>query len=242
VANDERENVGWRQVIRTAWRLLLFRATQEELIGLGWQHFLLGVICTWFVGMGRYWDNPRVGILQQLGVGSVVYIFALSLFLWLLVWPLRPQHWSYWRVLTFVALVSPPAVIYAIPVEKFFDLVTANEINAWFLAIVAAWRVALLIFFLRRLAGLRAFSLAVVTLLPLVVITFTLMSLNLEKVVLDIMGGRHAVSPNDEAYVVVSVLGLLSMLLFAPVVVSYLALVINYQVYERLVKKRKDRE
>jgi len=242
VANDERENVGWRQVFRTAGRLLVFRATREELIGLRWQHFLLGAICTWLVGMGRYWDNPRVGNLQHLGVGSVVYIFALSLFLWLLVWPLRPQHWSYGRILTFVSLVSPPAIIYAIPVEKFFDLVTANEINAWFLAIVAAWRVALLIFFLRRLAGLRAFSLAVVTLLPLVVITFTLMSLNLEKVVLDIMGGRHAVSPNDEAYVVVSVLGLLSMLLFAPVVVSYLALVINYQVYERLVKKRKDRE
>ena len=192
--------------------------------------------------MGRYWDNPRVGIIQHLGVGSIVYIFALSFFLWLLVWPLRPQHWSYQRVLTFVSLVSLPALIYAIPVEKVFSLETANSINVWFLALVALWRVALLGFFLKRLAGLRPFPLAVVTLLPLVLIVFTLAQLNLEKVVMDLMGGRQHPSPNDAAYGVLFLLALLSTLLFLPVILCYLALVFKYRIIDRYEQTRKDSE
>src|SRR3712207_7552248 len=42
-----------------------------------------GLACTWLVGVGRYWDNPRASLLQHLGVGSVVYVFALALLLWL---------------------------------------------------------------------------------------------------------------------------------------------------------------
>src|SRR6266576_1888990 len=100
---------------------------------LGWRHFAAGLFCTWLVGMGRYWDNPRVGLLQHLGVGSIVYGFILSLFLWLMIWPLRPRNWSYFRVFTFVTLVSPPAILYAIPVQMFYPLDTANSINALFL-------------------------------------------------------------------------------------------------------------
>ena len=150
--------VRWRDVPLTTLRLIFFRISQTELIGLTWKHLAFGVFCTWLVGMGRYWDNPRVGLLQHLGVGSVVYIFILSLFLWLIAWPLRPRNWSYFRVLTFVSLVSPPAVLYAIPVEKFAGIETANWINVWFLAIVAIWRVALLFSFLKRLGELGPFS------------------------------------------------------------------------------------
>jgi hypothetical protein len=178
--------------------------------------------------MGRYWDNPRVGLLQHLGIGSLVYIFILSVFLWLLVWPLRPRHWSYFRVLTFVSLVSPPAVLYAIPVEKFVDLLTANQINAWFLAVVATWRVALLVFFLRRLAELNWFSVITATLLPLALIVVALVQLNLEKVVMSLMGGMGSPSPNDGAYVVLSVLSLLAFLLFVPLVICYFGLVIKF--------------
>jgi len=229
---------GWRSVLSGVVRLIFFRISQVELTQLGWRHLAVGLICTWLVGMGRYWDNPRVGLLQHLGIGSLVYIFILSLFLWLLIWPLKPRHWSYFRVLTFVSLVSPPAVLYAIPVEKFVDLDTANFINAWFLVIVAVWRVALLIFFLRRLGELNWFSVVIATLLPLTLIVVGLVQLNLEKVVMSIMGGMGSrPSPNDAAYVVLGVLSLLAFLLFLPLVICYLGLVIKLSGY-RPVQKR----
>src|SRR5215210_4198944 len=85
----------WGTIVATMFRLLAFRATREELINLTGKHLVLGLFCTWIVGIGRYWDNPRVNFLQHLGVGSVVYVFILSLFLWLIVWPLKPKDWSY---------------------------------------------------------------------------------------------------------------------------------------------------
>ena len=71
----------------------------------------------------------------------------------LIVAPLRPRNWSFVGVLIFVTLTSLPALLYAIPVEKFMSLETAQTANVIFLAIVASWRVALLIVFLKRAAG-----------------------------------------------------------------------------------------
>lgn len=228
----------WGEAASTTLRLLTFRTGREELLNVGWKHLALGLLCTWLVGMGRYWDNPRVGLLQHAGIGSVVYVFVLSMLLWLIVLPLRPKDWSYFRVCTFVSLVSPPAALYAIPVENLFTLDTANSINAWFLAIVAAWRVALLVFFLRRLAQLHWFAVITATLLPLTLITFTLVSLNLEKVVMDLMGGRHHPSPNDSAYSVLFLLSLLSVVLSVPIVLCYLVMVIQYHVVDRFTRKK----
>ena len=45
--------------------------------------------------MGRYWDNPRVGLAQHLGLGSVVYVFVLAAVLWLSFWLMRPTDWTY---------------------------------------------------------------------------------------------------------------------------------------------------
>ena len=214
-------------VLMTTVRLLTFRSTREELLAFNHRHLILGLACTWLVGIGRYWDNPKAHLLQHLGVGSVVYVFLLALFLWLLVWPLRLKGWSYFRVITFVAIVSPPAVLYAIPVERFFDLATANSYNVWFLLIVAAWRVALLVFFLKRLGRLGGFSVLIVTLLPLILIVITLTMLNLEKVVFNFMGGITEETANDAAYGVLVLLSLLSFLLFLPVLICYVYLAIN---------------
>ena len=224
----------WGNTITTTFRLLSFRSSREELLGLSAKHLGFGLLCTWLVGMGRYWDNPRVGLAQHLGIGSVVYVFALSMLLWLIVLPLRPKDWSYFRVCTFVSLVSPPAALYAIPVEKLFDLDAANEINAWFLAIVAVWRVALLVFFLSRFAQLPWFAVITATLLPLTLIVVTLVELNLENVVMDMMGGGGHRSPNDAAYGVLFLLSLLSILLSIPVALCYVVMVIQYQVVDRL--------
>jgi hypothetical protein len=221
----EKASSGWQSVMMTAIRLLTFRSTREELLGFNARHLALGVCCAWLVGMGRYWDNPRVPLLQRLGVGSVIYVFALALLLWLIVWPLRPKDWSYFRVCVFVALVSPPAILYAIPVERAFELGTANSINAWFLGIVAAWRVALLVFYLRRSGALEWGFVIIATLLPLTLIVIALTVLNLERVVFDVMGGFTERSGNDTAYSFLFMLFLLSLLLFIPILLCYIILV-----------------
>ncbi len=218
--------VPWRNVLATAVRLLTFRATREELVDVSHRHLLLGLFCTWIVGMGRYYDNPLVGLLQHLGVGSVIYVFLFSLFIWLIVWPLRPTHWRYRRVCTFVSLVSPPAILYAIPVEQFFELKISNVINAAFLAIVSTWRVALLIYFLRRSAQLSWFSTLVATFLPLSFIVVTLATLNLEKAVFSLMGGFSERTSNDAAFAVLQTLSLLAALLFVPLLLCYLTIII----------------
>jgi hypothetical protein len=213
----------WGNVLATTIRLLTFRATREELVGFAGKHLAFGLLCTWIVGVGRYWDNPRVHLPQHLGIGSIVYIFILSLFLWLIVWPLRPKNWSYFRVLVFVSLVSPPAILYALPVERFYSLDTANNINLLFLAIVATWRVALLVFFLRRVGELKGFSILVAALLPLTLIVVTLTMLNLEKAVFDFMGGIREGTASDASYAILFTLSFFSFILFIPLLLCYVA-------------------
>jgi hypothetical protein len=211
-----------RSLAGTALRLLFFRSSREELLALDQRHLVLGLVCTWLVGMGRYWDDPGAHLLQHLGVGSVVYVFVLSGFLWLLMWPLGPEEWSFRRLLTFVSLVSPPAALYAIPVERFLTLDVARSVNVWFLAVVATWRVALLAFYLRRSARLPWLSMGVGTLLPLGVIVTVLAMLNLERAVFDIMSGMgRQGTANDAAYQVLFLLTLLSWMAVGPLLVAY---------------------
>src|SRR5215471_19840263 len=226
--NEEDCNLLKRSVISTATRLLTFRLTQEEFSELRTGHLLFGLICTWIVGIGRWWDDPRANLLQHLGAGSLIYIFVLALLLWLVIWPLRPKSWSYVHVLTFISLTSPPAILYAIPVEKLTSLEKARELNVWFLAIVASWRVALLFFYLSRHAKLAASSIIVAALLPITLIVVTLTILNLERAVFNVMGGlRESGTANDSAYGVLFLLANLSMLLFIPLLVCYVTLIVK---------------
>ena len=211
-------------ILLTAARLLTFRSSEEELHRLNYRHLGFGLICTWLVGMGRWWEDPKASFLQHLGVGSIIYVFVLALFLWLVLWPLTPPHWSFLNVLIFVTLTAPPALLYAIPVRHGLSLQTAQTVRLWLLATVAGWRVALLIFYLRRGAGLAGFRWVLAGLYPLLFIVFTLTALNLEKVVFDIMGGIHESdrTVNDTAYGVLVLLCMLSMLAFLPLLASYL--------------------
>lgn len=224
-AETTSSRASWRSVIATPIRLLTFRASREELINVTSKHLAFGLLCAWIVGMGRYWDNPRVHLLQHLGIGSVVYVFVLSLFLWLLVWPLRPKNWSYFRVLVFVSLVSPPAILYAFPVEKFYSLDTANGVNELFLLIVATWRVALLVFFLRRVGQLSGLKIVIATMLPLTLIVVTLTILNLEKAVFDFMGGMREGTASDASYGILFTLSLLAFFLIIPLLLCYVVLI-----------------
>lgn len=211
-------------LVADEWRLLTFRRPSAA-VAVHWKPYLaFGLVFTWLAGIGRYWDNPRARPWQHVGLGSVVYVLVLALIVWLLLLPLKPQRWSYKNVLTFITLTSVPALLYAIPVERFMPLSLAQSVNAWFLALVAAWRVALLVVFLRRVASLSGVAILVASLLPLVLIVVALTALNLEHVVFDIMAGipPGARSGNDVAYVVVAVLAYLSVHAAPFLVLAYL--------------------
>lgn len=208
-------------------RVLTFRRPSPA-IAQHWPGYLaFGLVFTWLAGVGRYWDNPRADLWQHLGLGSLAYVFCLALILWLLLLPLRPRLWSYRNVLVFVTITSPPAILYALPVERFMSLEAAQSANAWFLAVVATWRVALLVWFLNRLAGLKGFTIVVATLLPLALIVVALAALNLEHVVFELMSGIRPEerSPNDASYLVVATLALFSFLASPILAAAYLWLV-----------------
>jgi hypothetical protein len=216
-----------KTLLKDEWRFLTFRPMSEA-IRTHWQAYLaLGLLFTWLAGIGRYWDNPRAEVWQYLGLGSVAYVFVLALFVWILLAPLRPKNWSYRNVLLFLSLTAPPAVLYAIPVERFMTLDNARTANAWFLALVAAWRVALLVVFLKRTAGLSAGVTTVATLLPISAIVLALTLLNLEHVVFNLMGGFRAqdASGNDTAYIVVYILSMFAFLAAPVLAIAYLVFV-----------------
>ena len=79
-----------REVLRTTGQLLLFQQVKPDLSRLAPLYLLLGILSAWLAGIGRYGDNPRAEWWQHWGLGSVAYIFVLSLVLFLLLWPLRP--------------------------------------------------------------------------------------------------------------------------------------------------------
>ncbi len=208
-------------ILKTLYRLLFFKLTREEMLSFDIRHFLLGLAGTWVVGMGRYWDDSGAKWVQHLGLGSVIYIFLLALFIWAILVPFRIDRWRYFTVLTFVALTSFPGVVYAIPVEKFFSVETANTVNVWFLAFVAAWRLALLYFFLKRFTGLSRGNIITVTLMPICVIISILTILNLHRVVFDMMGGVRNPTPHNASYDVLFVLTGLSLILSIPLLIAY---------------------
>ena len=203
-------------------KLLSFRSFSLDTKILD-KYLLFGLIVTWLCGIGRYWDNPRADLWQYLGLGSVAYIFVLAFILWIVIYPLKPNHWNYKNVLIFVSLTSPPALLYAIPVERYMTLELAQTTNVWFLAIVALWRVALLVKYLMRSAGLSGLTVIVATLLPLTMIVAALTVLNLEHVVFRIMAGLedHEKSVNDAAYMVLMVITYFSVLASPVLFITY---------------------
>jgi len=205
----------------TLIRLLTFKLTREEMLRFNRKHFILGFIGTWIVGIGRYWDDSGASLLQHLGLGSVIYIFVMALLIWVILIPFKVANWNYFIVLTFIGLTSFPAIFYAIPVEKFLSIGTANTINVWFLAIVAAWRLALLYYFLKHFTRLSKFNILTVTLMPICVIISVLTLLNVHRVVFNIMGGMRNPSPHDSSYAVLMVLTGLSLFLSIPLLASY---------------------
>ena len=218
-------------MLGTQFAFLMFRPIRISLQQDFRRWLIFVVIITWFAGVGRYWDHPSAELWQYLGLGSIAYIFCLSALLFLIVWPLRPANWSYRGVLIFVGLTSLPAILYAIPIERAVELQTAQAVNAWFLGIVALWRVALLFRYLVTSAKLHWFIVTTVAVLLLSGIVVALTLLNLEHVVFDLMAGirEENASPNDTAYLIVLGLAFFSLWAFPLALILYLGAIVRYQ-------------
>jgi hypothetical protein len=210
-------------------RLLLFREVRPDIKRKGPLFLALGLGFAWLAGMGRYWDNPRATFLQHLGIGSVLYCFILALLLWLIVWPLRPSNWSYWNVLIFVSLTSPPALLYAIPVEKFMSMDQAIQVNIVLLAIVAIWRMLLLLVYLHRSGGLGVVGTLVGALIPVDLVIVALTVLNLDHVVFEMMGGIRDAdkSPHDGVFSILFLITLLSYLALPILILTFVGVAIQ---------------
>ncbi|MFT3807979.1 hypothetical protein [Arenimonas sp.] len=212
-----------RDILSDQFKLLGFRQPSRG-IAVHWKPYLAyGFIVTFLAGVGRYWDNPKAQLWQNLGLGSIAYVVVLASLLWLIYLPLRPERWQFRNVLLFVTFCSAPALLYAIPVERFMSLPAAQAANAWFLGIVASWRVALLMVFLHRVARLEPLIVLIASLLPLTLIVTVLSILNLEHVVFNLMAGIRAedASPNDVAYLIVLRITMFSVMAFPALLVAY---------------------
>lgn len=213
---------------RTFFRLLSLRFTRDDLEAVDGRFLAVGLALTWLAGLGRYWDHPNPEPLQRLGLGSVIYVFALTALLWAIARPLAASGLRYPQLLTVVTLTAPLAFLYAIPVERFLSLDAARSANVAFLAIVASWRVAIYTLYLRRGAGLRGLSQLVATALPLCLIVAALSLLNLEKAVFEIMAGLQTPgTANDDAYLVVLLLALGSLYAFPVLAVLWAVLLVR---------------
>ena len=196
--------------------------TQRDLV--------LGLICAWLAGVGRYWDHPFATPLQRAGAGSVIYVFALALLVWLLGLPLRIKQWSYLDLLAYISLTSPLAFLYALPVERWVEMRQAREINWWFLVVVATWRVVLYALYLLRRAGLPGGRTFIMLLLPLTAILFALAQLNLDHVIFNIMAGvDDRGTAAEHVYGLIWMLSMLSTLLFPFLVIGYVVCIFNAQ-------------
>lgn len=186
-----------KDCLRLQWKILAFRATQADIEGLSWKHLPFGLFWALLAGVGRAWDNQNAGWVLHSGLPSVVYVFLLSLFLWLFTAPLRPPNWRLEKLTAFVSFTALPGVIYAVPFEMLLlpdDAVVANEI---LLLIVASWRVALLTFFLAK-ASLTKLATATAVCLPLSLIILTLVAFDYLEKTFSVMGGFRYYVVQDE--------------------------------------------
>jgi hypothetical protein len=214
-------------ILRNMLDFLTFRADGDEIAEWDHRHLVLGLVCTWIAGMGRNWDNLDAAFFQKAGVGSLAYVLLLSGFLWIIIRPLKPENGSDWKLLTMVCLTSPLAWLYAIPVERFTDLETAHNLNLGFLGVVAAWRVALLVFYLHQAAGFSPFAVAVATLFPLSLIVSGLGVLREAAHIMATMGGLRDKASADPVEQLVAQIVTVSNYAFLPLLICYAFLVVT---------------
>lgn len=229
-----------REVLTTIGRLLVFRPAIPDLKRLGPLYLGTGLVLAGIAGVGRHLDNPKLPAWQRMGSDSILYVFVFAAILWLVLWPMRPRNWNYATILVFVGMTAPPAFLYALPAlfgpngfaawfggAPLLSAAHVPAIKVWLLLIVSVWRVALMIVFLHRSAGLTGFSLLVAALTPLALIVVTLTLLNLDRAVFDFMGGRMERTVNDGAYAVLAFMTMTSLRVSPVLAIAYIAVCVH---------------
>jgi len=179
----------WFAALRRLGRVLTLRFSRRDIIRLDWRCLTVGLIWVWLVGVGRHWDDPNAELLQQSGIGSLVYVFLLALLLWIVIRPVAPRPIGYFQTLTFISLTAPPAVLYAVPIQWWVGPVTTIYYNAAALTAVSVYRVALLALFYRRGGQLHIGGTILTILLPLTFILTVLAATRLGTAIASTMGG-----------------------------------------------------
>ena len=103
---------------------------------------------------------------------------ALTLALWIVYVPFTSANWPFRRLLAFVGLTAPPGALEAIPWTHYMTHWQAELPNTCLALVGAVWRIALLLWFLKRSAGLSWLDAALATLLPLNLIVLALAQLD----------------------------------------------------------------
>ena len=52
-------------IFQSIIKLLTFRISRQEFLEFDKNHFIIGLIGTWIVGMGRYWDDSIANFLHR---------------------------------------------------------------------------------------------------------------------------------------------------------------------------------
>jgi hypothetical protein len=212
----ESRSVGIATTLRSIWRLLTFRSTREELRALDHRHVTGGLLATLLVGIGRYGDAASASWVERLGLESVLYVGGLSLLVWLLGWLLAPASFGPLRVLAFVSLTALPGALDAVPVSAFVQPWEAVPVNAWLEGLVAAWRTALLLWFLTR-QGLHWLEAAISSLVCVDVIVIALAAFDV----------RHPLSEHVNGWRSLDYFAVLGYLAFPPLMLSYVGVVVR---------------
>ncbi|HEY3379781.1 MAG TPA: hypothetical protein VGL77_20085 [Armatimonadota bacterium] len=203
-----------KNVFRMTFDILTFRFTGEDCAGFNYRHLLFGLFTSWLVGIGRSWHNPRVAEFQHWGLGSLGVVLGIALLIYLIAWPLRPQRWSFFTVLTFVSLTALPGAVFAVPYAS-------GDVRALLLFILSVWRVGLLGVFICRYSGLKPFSRFLSVWLPCGVTLIGLTLLNLQRATFAIMG-RELPTPDNASYELMILASLLSFWITVVLLLVYL--------------------
>jgi len=214
-----------QDVFRTMIRVLTFRITRVEFQAFDHRHLAGGLVSTWIVGMGRYWNAADATLAQRMGVGSLLFVVTFSGLVWLALGPLNPGDWSYGRLLTLLALVSPPAILYAIPVEQLARSSTAVPIRIGMLTLVAVWRLSLLVYYVMKLSTLRRPTAVIGSFIPIAASIAALSAMHLTDTTAQGMARLEPGALVPAAFVsTIHAMASLGTMLLVPIMVAYVVL------------------
>lgn len=223
-----------KTALRSIGRILTFRATCGDIENDVWPLLLIGVLLTWAVGFGRWWDDPReLPYFARMGFGSVLYVFVLSGLLWVISYPLAKEKVGYADFAAFVAATSVPGFVYALPIEAISASSTASFYNIAALVFVSAYRVSLLLWFLSKILDMKHWRATVCAFLPISGITFFISLADFGDKIVNMMGGFRGNVSQTASQAVVLWIGYVSFCAAPILLIAYISSIFGQKQAER---------